>query len=159
MKKYLFYFVSIFVMALVCVGFTACNNDEGSDGGGLEGIWKRTYKLETTFYKDASGEWKQSGNEEKNYGDDQGSHGFMFLSGGKAKLLYDVKTDGTYKIEAEVRYKISNGYLYMLELNEKNKDDWYNLGKITISGNTFELYEEEIDKNYKEYETTRYKKI
>lgn len=160
MKKYVFYFLSIFVMALVCVGFTACSNDdESGEKLGLEGVWKRTYKLETTYNKDAAGEWKKISEEAKTYADNQGSHGFMFLSGGKANLLYDVKADGSYRIEAECKYKISNGYLYLMELDENDKDDWEKWGKITISGNTFELYDEDIDKDFKEYETTRYKKI
>ena len=166
MKKYLFGWMTIALMAFVCAGFAACSSDDDNDGdggggsasaSGLVGTWKRTYKQEVKYGKDASGNWQKIKDQEKFYDDDKGSSGYLFKADGKAQLLDNVKADGTYEVEEEFKYKVENGHLYMIELD--HPDGWEDAGKITISGNTFELQEEEIEGDEKEVETKRYKKI
>jgi hypothetical protein len=163
MKKTLFSLMTIALMAVVCVGFSACGSDGDDNGGGsssgLTGVWKRTYKYEIKYTKDASGQWVKSSEKEKTYGDNDGSEGYLFESGGMAKLLYNVLADGTYKVEEEFKYKVEGGHLYMWELDDRDEDGWEDVGKITVSGNTFEMQEEEIDGNYKKVSTKRYKKV
>jgi hypothetical protein len=163
MKKTLLGLMTIVMMAVVCVGFSACGSDDDDNGGGsssgLTGVWKRTYKYEINYTKDASGQWVKSSEKEKTYDDSDGSEGILFESGDKAKLLYNVKGDGTYQVEEEFKYKVEGGYLYMLELDSHDTEGWEVWGKISINGNTLEIQEEEIDGNYKEVSTKRYKKI
>ena len=167
MKKNIFSWLTIALMAIVCVGFSACGSDgddDGGNGGGgstsdLVGTWKRVYKLETKYQKNSSGQWEQVGQEEKTY-DNVSAHGFLFNADKTAKSIY-ISPDGTITPESrdDFEYKVQNGQLYMLELDESDTDGWESWGYIQISGNEFVLTEEDIDGTRREVDIKHYRKI
>ena len=161
MKKYLLSAMSIMMMALVCVGFSACgddDNDGGSGSGsdsGLVGVWKRVYKKTTSYQKNNDGQWVRVGEpEEKTY---EWKDGFQFFANGKFVEL-DFNEDGSYEADDdELKYKVENGNLYYVELDHDK--GWELWGAIVISGNQFELTEEEIEGSRKEVELKRYVRL
>ena len=70
MKKQLLGWMTIALMAFVCVGFTACGSDDDDEGGSgnssVVGMWKRVYKQEIRYTKNDSGQWVETSREEKN---------------------------------------------------------------------------------------------
>ena len=162
MKKYFWSMMTILMMAVMCVGFTACGSDDDGDGGsssGIVGVWKRVYKKTTIYEKNSSGEWVQNGQPlEKTY-EGEGS-GFQFMPGNKAQEV-DIDANGNVTPDGDAfEYKIENGKLYMLELDHP-EDGWESFGTINISGNTFELTSEsgKSTSTRKEVKLERYKKI
>ena len=162
MKKFLLSLMSIALMAVVCVGFTACGSDDDGDNGGgsgdIVGVWKRTYKKTTYFQQNNSGEWVQVGDPKVKTYDGKEASGFRFLPGNKAVEI-DIDADNNVKYEGEqFEYKIENGKLYLLELD--HPEDGYEMwGVITFSGDQFELTKEEMEGNSKELKIYVYKKI
>jgi hypothetical protein len=162
MKKTLFGLMTIVMMAVVCVGFSACGGDDEGDGGsssGLTGVWKRVYKKTTYYVKDSNGEWVQSGQpSETTY---KGSYsGFQFMSGNRAQEI-DIDANGNITPDGDAfEYKVENGKLYMLELDHP-EDGWEDFGTINISGNTFELTSEDqkSSSSRKEVKLKRYRKM
>lgn len=177
MKKNIFSWLTIALMAIVCVGFAACGSDD--DGGksayvsdsdddnssvgstsDLVGIWKRVYKKETNYQKNSSGQWEQDGDPKVTTYDNVSAHGYHFNADKTAKSIY-IRPDGT--ITPETRddlYKVENGQLYLLELDDRDTDGWESHGYIKfIDNNEFELTEEDIDGSRREIEVKRYRKI
>lgn len=164
MKKYLFGLMTIVMMAVVSIGFSACGGDDEGDGGSsssLTGVWKRVYKKTTYYVKDSNGEWVQSGQpSETTY---KGSYsGFQFMSGNRAQEI-DIDANGNITPDGDAfEYKVENGKLYMLELDHP-EDGWEDFGTINISGNTFELVSDKGGKSSsstsKDVKLTRYQKI
>ena len=160
MKKTLFSLMTIALMAVVCVGFSACGSDgDGDSSSSLEGVWKRVYKKTTIYVKDSNGKWVQSGEpSEETY--EGSASGFQFMSGNKAQEV-DIDANGNVTPDGDAfEYKIENGKLYMLELDHP-EDGWESFGTINISGNTFELTSEsgKSTSTRKEVKLERYKKI
>ena len=146
MKKYFLSMMSVMMMALVCVGFSACGDDDNDGGGsgsdsGLVGVWKRVYKKTTSYQKNNDGQWVRVGEpEEKTY---EWKDGFQFFANGKFVEL-DFNEDGSYEADDdELKYKVENGNLYYVELDHDK--GWELWGAIVISGNQFELTEEETE--------------
>lgn len=160
--------MAFIMMSVVCVSLSACGSDDDGDGGGggsagMAGLWKMYYERDARYDKDASGQWQVSRDTEREYADNEGSHGFLFDAAGNAKLLTNIKSDGTYQLESQhdpdFKYKISGGKLFIMSTNDRDTDGWEDMGQITITGNTFELSYEEIDGSRKYIEVARYKKI
>ena len=163
MKKNLLGWMTIALMAFVCVGFAACGSDDDDNGGGgangITGMWKRTYKLEIDYRKNSSGQWEETSRKEKTY-EDREAHGFLFQQNGKAESIY-IETDGSYYSENKYGfdYKIEGGKLLMKSNYPGDTDGFEVWGAITFQGSTFELVEDDIDGNNREYELTRYQKV
>lgn len=160
MKKYLLGWMTIFMMAVACVVFTSCGSDDDGGGGdsNMVGVWKRVYKKTTTYQQNSSGQWVQVGQpEEKSYEGIE-SDGIQFLPDGRA-VEVDINADGTVRADDEYfNYKIENGKLYLLELDHP-EDGWEEVGPINISGNQFELTEEDVYSDTKRVKIKRYRKI
>lgn len=161
MKKYFWSMMTILMMAVMCVGLTACGSDDDDSGSSsnMVGVWKKIYKRTTYYQKDSSGEWVQSGQpSEKTYEGD--GSGFQFMPGNRAQEV-DIDANGKVTPDGDAfEYKIENGKLYLLELD--HPDEWEDFGTINISGNQFELLQEGGKKSsstYKEVKLTRYQKI
>lgn len=168
MKKKLFSLMTIAMMALVCVGLTACGSDDddnnnGSGGGSavvtessLYGIWKDHHSVNISYYKSNDGEWKE-GSRHTYYYNEVTSSGFLFEEGGKAKNLIMLNADGTYRPDAyyEYNYKVENGRLYVMKIGEGETGTWEDYGKIQITGNTMETVFEEYVSDIKKKETIR----
>ena len=160
MKKTLFSLMTIALMAVVCVGFSACGSDgDGDSSSSLEGVWKRIYKKTTVYVKDSNGKWVQSGEpSDETYAGS--ASGFQFMSGNKAQEI-DIDANGNVTPDGDAfEYKIENGKLYMLELDHP-EDGWESFGTINISGNTFELTSEDqkSSSSRKEVKLKRYRKM
>lgn len=165
MKKYFWSMMTILMMVVMCLGFTACggDGDGGNDGSSssLVGVWKKVYKKTTYYVKDSKGEWIQSGEpSEKTYDGDGG--GIQFMSGNKAKEV-DIDANGKVTPDGDdFEYKIEKGRLYMLELDHR-EDGWEDFGAINIYGDSFELTSDKGGKSSssttKDVKITRYKKI
>ncbi len=165
MKKHLLSWVTIAMMAFVCVGFAACGSDDDNDGGeggnagSLVGDWKKVFKTKKVFEKNSSGEWELKRTEEKTYEGKSSSTGIRFKADGKAVEL-TVKSDGSRSEDDEqFQYKLEDGKLYMLELDQKDKDGWELLGPIVLSGDSFTITEEEEHGITREIEIVQYKKF
>ena len=159
MKKYFWSMMTILMMAVMCVGLTACGSDDDDSPSGMVGVWKRVYKKTTYYEKNSSGEWVQNGQPSEKTYEGEGS-GFQFMPGNKAQEV-DIDANGNVTPDGDAfEYKIENGKLYMLELDHP-KDGWEEAGTIVISGNTFELTSEDqkSSSNRKEVKLKRYKKI
>ena len=162
MKKSVFWsMLTLAVVAMMSVGFASCGSDDDDvKGGGAEltGSWKKTYEHEIEYEKDGSGKWVQLGEYEHSYADNDNVSGIEFMAGGNAKGLWF--WNGTVEEEDDFKYQINNGHLYLLEVDEADTDGWEDWGKITISGNTFELSYEDYDgSNYKYVGVMRFKKV
>lgn len=159
MKKYFWSMMTILMMAVMCVGLTACGSDDDDSPSGMVGVWKQVYKKTTYYEKNSSGEWVQSGEpSEETY--EGSASGFQFMSGNKAQEV-DIDANGNVTPDGDAfEYKIENGKLYMLELDHP-EDGWESFGTINISGNTFELTSEsgKSTSTRKEVKLKRYKKI
>ena len=69
-----------------------------------------------------------------------------------------VHLTGSYEADDdELKYKVENGNLYYVELDHDK--GWELWGAIVISGNQFELTEEEIEGSRKEVELKRYVRL
>ena len=159
MKKYFWSMMTILMMAVMCVGLTACGSDDDDSPSGMVGVWKRVYKKTTYYEKNSSGEWVQNGQPSEKTYEGEGS-GFQFMSGNKAQEV-DIDANGNVTPDGDAfEYKIENGKLYMLELDHP-EDGWESFGTINISGNTFELTSEsgKSTSTRKEVKLERYKKI
>ncbi len=161
MKKNLFSLMTIALMAVVCVGFSACGSDgDGDSSSSLEGVWKRVYKKTTIYEKNSSGQWVQQGQpEEKSY-EGKESDGIQFLPNKRA-VEVDIEADGTVTPDDDIfEYKIENGKLYMLELDHP-EGGWEEVGTIVFAGNTFELTSEDqkSSSSRKEVKLKRYRKM
>jgi hypothetical protein len=161
MKKTLFSLMTIALMAVVCVGFSACGSDgDGDSSSSLEGVWKRVYKKTTIYEKNSSGQWVQQGQpEEKSY-EGKESDGIQFLPNKRA-VEVDIEADGTVTPDDDIfEYKIENGKLYMLELDHP-EGGWEEVGAIVFAGNTFELTSEDqkSSSSRKEVKLKRYRKM
>lgn len=150
----------LFIGAMITSLMSSCGDDEFSNSN-MEGIWKCVSSTEIVYKKDDSGQWVKHHEDEDTYGDNEGSYGFLFHSDGKAQLLMDIKSDGSYNLETkhEFKFKVENDHLYLDDLDDRDTDGWEDWGKISKTGNIFELISEEIEKGLKEVEISKYKKI
>ena len=159
MKKNFWSMMTILMMAVMCVGLTACGSDDDDSPSGMVGVWKQVYKKTTYYEKNSSGEWVQSGEpSEETY--EGSASGFQFMSGNKAQEV-DIDANGNVTPDGDAfEYKIENGKLYMLELDHP-EDGWEEAGTIVISGNTFELTSEDqkSSSSRKEVKLKRYRKM
>ena len=82
---------------------------------------------------------------------------FPQVSYGKFVEL-DFNEDGSYEADDdELKYKVENGNLYYVELDHDK--GWELWGAIVISGNQFELTEEETEGSYKQVKLKRYVRL
>ena len=167
MKKSFFWSLLTFAMvAMLSVGLASCGDDDDDNGGGgsnqLIGLWKQTYRHEVGYNKDSSGNWNKFYEEGDSYDDDEESYGLLFQSNGQAKVIDYLSANGKYDDEdaEDFKYKVQDGHLYMLELDDADTDGWEDWGKFTISGKIVEFSYEDYDgSNYKYVGTAKYKKI
>lgn len=163
MKKVLFGLMSIMMMAVVCVGFTACGSDDDDDNGGgangLVGTWRLVSEVKT-YYTKVDGQWQATSEIEEDIKKDEvATSGFIFNADGSARLIY-IKADGSYTLETDdwFKYKLENGYLYLLENSPEDTDGWESWGPCTVAGNTMQLKKDRLEK--KSYITVKnYRKM
>ena len=155
--------LAILMVAVLSVGFVSCGDDDDDDAprsaNQLIGTWIETYFYETVYEK-SNGNWVKIREYEGEALVGNQSFGMMFQLGGIVRFIRGIKSDGTYSsVESEFGYKLQNGHLYLRELDEADTDGWEEYGKISISGDTFELSWEEISGNKKNVGKDIYKKI
>lgn len=162
MKKIFFSLMAVMMAMAVSMGLLACSSDDdsnGNGGGDLVGVWKRVLKKTTYYEKNNSGEWVQKGEPEETSYEGRESDGFQFLSDNRA-VEVDIEADGTIHADDEFfQYKIENGRLYLLELDQPD-DGWEDLGPIDFSSNQFVLTTEKMrSSSLKEVKVKTYRKI
>jgi hypothetical protein len=151
MKKVLFGFVAVFMMAVICVGLSACSSDDSNGAGGgsgnLVGTWRLVSEVKT-YYTKADGQWKETDRKEEDVKkDDQATSGFIFYADGKARLIF-IKGDGTYELETDdwFKYKLENGNLFLIEEDPKDNDGWELWGACTVADNTMQIKRDRLEK-------------
>ena len=160
-KKNLWRLMAILMVAMLSVGFVSCGDDDDEDGpsgSSLTGTWKETYYQETE-YKLTDGNWVKTDEDEESYPENEASMGIIFQSDGKMKTVSDLKADGSYShVEGEMKYKVQNDHLY-LYYEDDDVSDWEDVGKISVSGSTFELTWDEMDGNFRYVGKDVFKKV
>lgn len=164
MKKQLFSWMTIALMAVVCVGFAACGGDgdggsgTGSGSSSLSGKWKKISEREARYQLEENGKWIVTEDE----GEKASTSGSGFIFDGKNARLVYFNSDGSYTLETDdlFEFKVQDGHLYLLELDEHDTDGFEDYGAINITGNEFTLVEEKYySGSQKKVKTKRYRKI
>lgn len=137
MKKYLFSWMTIALMAFVCVSFTACggsdddDNAGGGNGGGersLVGSWKKIYS--------SSNSGGSLYEEDKPWG--EAADGVIFKGDGTCQEVRFAGDLSVERIKTEYTLKFVDGHLYTHKVGN-DEDDWKDRGVWTVSGDVLTL--------------------
>ena len=151
MRKEQLCWMTIMLMAFVCVGITACGGDDDDNGGSsgseaqLVGSWKkiyeRDYNSDGTFYES-----------EKPW--DEAADGVIVKGDGSCQEVSFAGDLSVERVKKDYTLKFADGHLYTCKAG--HTDDWKDRGIWSISGDILTL-----DKSDNEggHDIKKYRKI
>lgn len=141
MKKNILNWMTITLMAFVCVGFTACggDDDDNSGGGGadtraLVGSWKKVFAS-----SNSGGNYVES---EKPW--DQPADGVIFKGDGTCQEVRFAGDLSVERVKTEYNLKFVDGHMYTCKVGKT--DDWKDRGVWSVSGDILTLDKVHNDK-------------
>ena len=159
MKKNLLNWMTILMVAIVCVGFVSCGGDDDdsnsvTDPSAIIGTWVKFYEKETKWVL-SNGDWvKTSEDEDNNHG---GQSAVYFGADGTYYQMYNY--DGSWqKATGTIRsYSIQGNNLILSSSSTMSPSS--KSRTFSISGTVLEITETELDGYEKEEEVNRYRKM